>query len=319
MDRRNNIRWGDSDKKKLAIAVANYNRKRTRLKKAGISPEQLPPKVLTKDIRENVITRNDLKREISSLERFMKDGAEELVTNKYGLTLTKYQVKEAQYMRDRINRYRKAEKERIGELEAKSRGETLGYKRSIMETIRMNELKPKQFNFENIEKRHWEARWENLKKQATPHYIMLERNIDTKDNYLKALENVFGDNEAINDLRELLDKVPIKKFIDTFYSDAQADFDYVYDTQSNDYDEKVENVLNAWVTPEKEQYTKTLAKKYGKSKKVKFLINAINDMTSTEFLNIYVNTPGAKHGELKHIPKDKFEDLFDIWEVEYNK
>ena len=94
MPKQYNIKWRDSDTKKLANAVRSYNAKRTRLlKQVPELDEFLPPKASTKEIRAGVKTRRDLENEIKSLKRFLKKGAEKPIVTKEGVKTTAYEKK----------------------------------------------------------------------------------------------------------------------------------------------------------------------------------------------------------------------------------
>ena len=74
MRKQYNIKWNESDGAELRRTVKNFNAKISRLqKKYNDDPKKLsalPEKVSVKQIKDLVATRQDLKRELNSLQRF---------------------------------------------------------------------------------------------------------------------------------------------------------------------------------------------------------------------------------------------------------
>lgn len=86
------IKWKQTDYMQLGRAVANFNKKRREI----INEENklyLPPEISYKELKGNILTRSELKRQMNSLKRFMKQGAEDLYTTKAGEKLTKWEKK----------------------------------------------------------------------------------------------------------------------------------------------------------------------------------------------------------------------------------
>ena len=134
MPKYHSIKWRDSDTKELSRVVRNYNAKINRLIKKNPQIENvLPEKVTVAQLKELINTRQDLKRELNALKRFSKRGAEEIVivpNTDYNLKITKWQKTEMNRRVGIINRRRKKRLEDLSNMEMKSRGESLGYKKS---------------------------------------------------------------------------------------------------------------------------------------------------------------------------------------------
>ena len=77
-----------STNKEIARVVKNFNQKVSRLEKLG--RENLPEKVRIKDLKSNIYSSSDLKRELNKLKRFSSRGAEDVLTN-YGAPITKWE------------------------------------------------------------------------------------------------------------------------------------------------------------------------------------------------------------------------------------
>lgn len=87
------IRWKQTDYLSLGRAVANFNKKINLLNKEE-KKLYLPEVKSYKEIKENIKTRAELNRIISSLKRFSKEGAEDIYTTKAGEIMTKWERQE---------------------------------------------------------------------------------------------------------------------------------------------------------------------------------------------------------------------------------
>lgn len=228
MSKRSNIRWRESDAEKLTKEVKRFNAKISRLEKAHPDLiDVLPSKVSKKSLKKNITTRADLNRELKSLERFSKRGAETPVESKKGIKLTTWERKEIGYKVAKINRERTVERNKVNDMEVTSRGEPLDLKRGEMGSVRMNSLKPKKFNFDKIKKgKEWELYKDTVKRQAFDSYE-IERDDRYKANYIKALENTYG--ARAKNIVDIMNKIPSYKVVETYYGEQEAELNFVYD------------------------------------------------------------------------------------------
>lgn len=217
MQKRYNIKWRDTDKKELAKAVRKFNAKRTRLLKQVPELEEfLPPKASTKDIRKSVQTRRDLKNELNALERFMRKGAEKPIVTKEGIKTTAYEKKEIAIKVRVINQRRAAELKKAAPSTEKG---TMG-------TIRENNLKPKKYDIDKIKKSDWKKFVESVEKQSKDSYAS-DRYDRYKDNFLKGLENAFG--EKGSELIEIAKQIDAETLTQMYYDDPILQIDFIYD------------------------------------------------------------------------------------------
>lgn len=217
MQKRYNIKWRDTDKKELAKAVRKFNAKRTRLLKQVPELEEfLPPKASTKDIRKSVQTRRDLKNELNALERFMRKGAEKPIVTKEGIKTTAYEKKEIAIKVRAINQRRAAELKKAAPSTEKG---TMG-------TIRENNLKPKKYDIDKIKKSDWKKFVESVEKQSKDSYAS-DRYDRYKDNFLKGLENAFG--EKGSELIEIAKQIDAETLTQMYYDDPILQIDFIYD------------------------------------------------------------------------------------------
>lgn len=217
MQKRYNIKWRESDEKELAKAVRKFNAKRTRLLKQIPDLEEfLPAKISTKEIREQIKTRRDLKNELNSIERFMRKGSEKPIVTKEGIKTTTYEKKEIEIKVRAINARRTAERKRAN----------VSTEKGTMGTIRENNLRPKQVDINKIKKSDWEKFKESVEKQARDSYFQgkYER---YKENFMKGLENAFG--EKGRELQEIAAQISAERLTQMYYDDPILQIDFIYD------------------------------------------------------------------------------------------
>lgn len=217
MQKRYNIKWRESDEKALAKAVRKFNAKRTRLiNQVPELEEFLPSKISTKEIRERVKTRRDLKNELNSIERFMRKGAEKPIITKEGIKTTVYEKKEISLKVRAINQRRAAELKKAAPSTEKG---TMG-------TIRENNLKPKQYDIDKIKKSDWKKFVESVEKQSKDSYAS-DRYDRYKENFIKGLENAFG--EKGSELIEIAKQIDGETLTQMYYDDPILQIDFIYD------------------------------------------------------------------------------------------
>lgn len=217
MPKRYNIKWRDSDRKALAIAVRKFNAKRTRLLKQVPELEDfLPKKASVKDIKDSVRTRRDFNNELKSLERFLVKGAEKPIVTKEGVKTTQYQKREIQIKVNAINARKRAELKKAAPSTEKG---TMG-------TIRENNLLPKNADINKVRKSDWAKYVESVEKQSKDSYSD-ERIERYKENYLKGLETAFG--EKGNRIKQLVSQLSGDVLMDMYYNDPVLQLDFIYD------------------------------------------------------------------------------------------
>lgn len=99
------IRYDKKINNEIRRIVNNYNAKIKRLE--GRTDVSVPSKIYTKEIKEGIKNRADLRRKLKNLQEFTKKGGEKNITVK-GRTLPQYQYKQAQRYRNLISRRLKA-------------------------------------------------------------------------------------------------------------------------------------------------------------------------------------------------------------------
>lgn len=236
MPRQYNIKWRKQDKQKVANTVRQFNSKITRLlKKNPALKPYLPDRINAKELTKNIQTRSDFNREINSLGRFLKKGAETPITTDTGLRTTQWQRKEIGYKVANINRQRTAERKRAN----------VSTFTGTMGTIQKNNLEPKQYDFNKIKPSDWDKFVQNVEKQVKENYFS-EKNELYKQNYMTAISNVFNKEDSAR-LSAILQNIPAEDLIDLFYSDPVLQIDFVYDPlEASVLAMHIENHLNEY-------------------------------------------------------------------------
>ena len=224
MSRRSAIRWKQSDEAELKKAVRNFNDKIRRLeKKYPNKKTALPERVTLKEIKANIQTRNDFKREINVLKRFSKRGAEEFVMvpgSEYNLKTTKWQMNEMLIKQRVINRKRAERYKYISEIQATSRGEDLGYTVGDigMKSIDENAVTPMNAFYPTMARKDLNMRFKSMRIETQEHFWD-EKELRLKENVMKGIEahyhGLFPDDtdEILKAIEEMSFKEFYKKFV----------------------------------------------------------------------------------------------------------
>lgn len=96
------IRYDKKLNQEINRTIKNFNQKIARLEKE--ERELLPSKITKKNLKSNVYTRTELKRKLKELQRFSTRGAEEVITTRGGVRLTKYELNEIKRENARVKR-----------------------------------------------------------------------------------------------------------------------------------------------------------------------------------------------------------------------
>lgn len=274
MSRTSKIRWSDADEKQLKKTVRNFNDKIRRIEKKVnkqlenpnlTSSERkelhdkknyLPSKVKYSDLKSEIRTRQDLKREMNSLKRFSKKGSEEIVVlpnTDYNLKTTKWQKKEMSIMVSTINRRRKERYKKTLDLEATSRGKELGYKLSDVGFKKRTELElaSRTVTSPKMTQTDLKKRFESLKKEI-PSTFWDEKDQRLKENYIKALEANYSDakyKSSVEVIKKAINSMTFSNFWKKFNSEG-CNMEFIYlppsDHAGNAMDANMTALLSTW-------------------------------------------------------------------------
>lgn len=220
MSKQPRIKWRDSDTKEINRVVKNFNSKIDRLlKKDPQLKNVLPQKVKVAQFKEIINTRQDLNRELNTLKRFSKRGAEEIVDvpgTDYNVKITKWQKTEINRRIGIINRRRAKRLEEIQNTEMTDRGEPLGYTRGQlgMGTTEENALKPMKSFTRRMEQHDLKWRWNAIQYESQSDYFD-RRDYQLKENYIKGIKTHYN-YENVKDIIEKIEGMDIKSFLKVF-------------------------------------------------------------------------------------------------------
>ena len=218
------IRWNDSDVANLQRAVRNFNAKVNRLKRALPQyKSSFPELVKTKDIKAIINTRRDLEREIRSLQRFTKRGAEKIIDvpgSEYNLKITKWQKSEMTRSLVYINRKRKERLDKILSMELTKGGKKLGYTKAQIgmgkpELLALEPMKP---FYRTMDYGDLRERFKSIKAQRQSDFYS-KRDYEVRENYIKGLKINYN-YENVKDIIEHIKSISIEEFLEVFYEEG---------------------------------------------------------------------------------------------------
>ena len=223
MQKQYKIKWSTDDSKAISNAVRQFNAKRTRLiKRTPFLEQYLPDKLNVSDVRGRIETRADFKRELKSIQRFMKPNAAKLVQSKKGLIVTLYEKLEISYKIRRINARRKKEREEM----------PIDTEHGTMGAVRKNNLQPKNFDFDEMDLDNWDSFVESVERQSMPNYASGKQSL-YKENFIKGLESIFGDQAE--ELKKLVAKIDPKQLYEIYYTNPVLRMEFLYGAQERSF------------------------------------------------------------------------------------
>ena len=233
MARTGRIKWTRDDAKKTANLVRQFNAKITRITKKNPSiVKALPERMNSQAIQQmySQLTRSDFNRWINSTMRFLKRGADEIVTTNAGVKTTRWQLNEIRYNLQRINAERRKRMERLQPSTTKG---TMG-------AIKELELQPRRNLAQNIPTQYWERYVRGIEKQVLSSYAS-DRAEQYKRNYLTAMRAALGDQP---ELESILARIPAETVVEAYAQDPDLSIDYLY--YEHEIEEAVQNLKEIW-------------------------------------------------------------------------
>ena len=203
--------------KEITRVVRNFNQKISRLEKMG--RENLPDKISIKELKNNIKSSSDLRKELNKLKRFSKRGAEDVITS-YKVPITKWEKQnigiEVRTAKAKITR----ELKRMGFSPTTSKGfntgklatnevQTLIKQYKSLSTSKILMAKTKS---EREEKRQTVNKY-NYRYSNAAAFVLRQNMIEMIDKII-----VSKDNEKLKeDLKNKLKQMSTKEFKDLYY------------------------------------------------------------------------------------------------------
>lgn len=243
MPKYHKIRWSENDKKELSRLIKNYNAKIDYHAKKNGSKEGLPQKLKVREVKANIISRNDFNRTLDKITLFLKKGGEQLLENKNGVKISKA---EYQYTMKNINE--------VNEKNEKERNKMLNNPVYVNGTLLMtarrmatiNKLQPFIFNFNNIIDFQSYAKYFESKLFDTHWKLEEQAYLET---LIECIEGQYN-KKNIEILTELFKAVGGRKLLDLYYEGYEVvkhDFHYRIDISEEEKIKQTIEVLKKYV------------------------------------------------------------------------
>jgi hypothetical protein len=96
------IRYDKKLNQQINRTIKNFNQKIARLEKE--ERELLPSKITKKQLKDSSFTRGELQRKLKELQRFSERGAEDIITTRAGVDITRYELENIKRESARVKR-----------------------------------------------------------------------------------------------------------------------------------------------------------------------------------------------------------------------
>jgi hypothetical protein len=225
------------DEQELRKAVRAFNEKRRRILKKDPEASSFLPEV--RSLREErkalfVETAAQRKTRIADIRRFGEKGAEAVVTNKKGLSATKYEI---ELLREQTRR-------RNIVAAHKRKNLPPGYKRGIDDPSVEGGTRKIDFKFDELDKRQLSAKKKRLKQSVGGGRILSSNNRDEqyKTNYMTAAKGQLG--KWGKRLARMIASIPAARMVQLAKDNHLLTIPFEY--AAFDPEEKYEIIIREW-------------------------------------------------------------------------
>ncbi len=225
------------DEQELRKAVRAFNEKRRRILKKDPEAVSFLPEV--RSLREErkalfVETAPQRKTRIADIRRFGEKGAEEVVTNKHGLSVTKYEV---ELLREYTRR-------RNIVAAHKRKNPPPGYKRGIDDPSVEGGTKKIEFDFDDMDKRQFNAKKKRMGNSFGGKRTLSKNRGDEryKTNYMKAARSQLG--KWGKRLARMINAIPAARMVELAKDNQFLTIPFEY--AAFDPQEKYEIIVREW-------------------------------------------------------------------------
>lgn len=223
----NKIKWSEKDAQQLKKTVLKFNQKVKAVNKKYPYIAKYQPIKINYDDLEHLVrqgTRKDYQSLIRRYEAYLQQGAELPYTTKEGVNITIWERDNIDKIFKEINKKRQRE---IEEYQPSTYKGTMG-------TIERNNLRPRKNTIESVKAKDFQRFKESLEKQL----IMFDNKHEKyKTNFLKGIENVFGED---SELYDLISRMKADDAVKLYYNNPLLQLDFIYDPQDA---EIIENTM----------------------------------------------------------------------------
>lgn len=227
--------------KEINRLVKNFNAKIDYQSK--VHPERAryqPEKIKVSEVKARITSPVSLRRETTNIKTYLKKGSEETVTNKHGVTTTRYKKEKAVRLTKQYNRQvRKAEKKAGRSTKTGSMGADVP--------------KEKHFDFNaKTSQKEFDMFVEALEYNLSDKYIT-EKQRTFKNNYLNAIGKELGNGPNATKLYNLIGNMDPDKVFKGYNEDVDAEgyrrdflsIEYTYNQE--DAESAAESIYDNWM------------------------------------------------------------------------
>ena len=233
------IRYDEKLEREINRTIKNFNQKIDRLEKEE-KALFLPEKITKKELKEDYLTRTDLRRKLRQLQRFGERGAEKLMETEGGALITKYEFKNIKEERRRIlyNIGKEIKKLKVTKIKIAGREQDVTFGESFDENYvnllerykllkrDLSSLSPKQFE-----------RYRKLLNKSK--YYSKYYNTKLYGNYLKGLEEVANfynvDPKILKEIKTKLTDMKREDFLKLYDTDKAIQSIMHYYTETRQF------------------------------------------------------------------------------------
>lgn len=234
MPRTSNIKWRKKDKQTISKTIQQFNAKITRtLKKHPEWADFMPERLTVQGLTEKIQTRKDYNREVRSVQRFLRKGAEAPFQSKSGIKTTLWEKREVGYKVAQVNRQRTIEAKRAN----------VSTEKGTMGSIEANNLKPKKYNIDKIKPSEWDKFVNTVEKQVMSNYNY-NKMVRYKENYLKAVVRNLGTEGKAKELYDYVSQLDPEFMYNVYYDDPVLQIQFTSDPLPADM--IAESALEHW-------------------------------------------------------------------------
>lgn len=272
MPKQYNIKWRIEDERKLSRVARDFNNKLNRLidknpNNKNILPQfynpatqQLESEINVATLKSLIKTRGDYNRYIAMLERFLKEGAEEIVDapgNQYGSKTTRWHIQEMGRLKGIVNRRKQERLDMFKDIEMASSEGELGYslgERFGMGLASRNQLSPTNAFTPSQTQTDINFKLSSLMKQSKSAYYN-EKDMVLKNNYIRELERNFNRSD-VADVISVIQNMDNDLFVLKFEAHGD-DMEMVYPPERGtpEYEAHVEELRKYWINTNALQLT----------------------------------------------------------------
>jgi len=217
MARQGNIRWNSRDKESMTNLVKQFNKKvRDISKNEPDIADYLPKQITSRSLKQQIKSRADFNRVIKEHSKFLESGAEKIVQNPKGVTVTQWEEEKLGRQVGEINKQRKAERKRA----------KVSAEKGTLTAVERQNIADKKYNFADISSpKAWDKYVESVEKQIRSDYFP-NKAAQYKKDYLRSIRRNLGYSKKANELYKLVQGLDAQMMYDSYYDDPVLQINY---------------------------------------------------------------------------------------------